>query len=377
MTNLSRWSVAAASGIVFGLLITVGCADTDLISGGAQLELTEILRIGDEAQGDTIFFSWISGIDVHADGRIIVADWDAAVYAFTDAGRLIRVVGANGEGPGEFMGVDGVSIGPGDSLFVLDGTLGRLSAFEPETHRFAHSAPVEGNSRSEPWELLGVTDAGFLIVYSSGFWPPGSGEGLGIDEERRAIVNLVNGRGEIVEDSVMSLPDTEMIVNTSGGSMSVTQLPFGRTYSYDVGADGHLYSGWNDAIDIAMSTADGRVQGTIRRDHQAVPVTQEDIDVYLADRGESSRQRIADADLPKTMPAYETFIVDDRGRVWVQGYTTENTPTTTWSVLSREGAVVAETVLPANVTLKVIKEERAYGRDSDIECLIVYAISES
>ena len=378
MTNLSLWSVAAASGIVFNLMITMGCGNPDRTSDTAPLALTEILRIGDEAQGDTIFFSQISDIDVHTDGRIIVADWDAeGVYAFTDAGHLIQVVGENGEGPGEFMNIDGMAIGPSDSLFILDGSLYRLSVFEPETYRFAYSTAVAGNSRSQPWDLLGVTDAGLLIVYSSAFWAPGSGEGLGLDEERLAIVNLVNRHGEIVEDSVMSLPARETIVTTSSGSIAVASLPFGRTYSYDVGADGLLYSGWNNTIDIMMSTGDGDIQGMIRRDHQAVPVTQKDIGVYLADMGDRTRKMIANADLPKTMPAYKTFIADDRGRVWVQGYTTKDTPTTTWSVLSREGAVVAETVLPANVTLKVIKAGRAYGYNSDLECLVVYAISES
>lgn len=371
-----RWTAVAASGIVFGLLITVGCAEKGQTSDTAQFELTEILRIGDEAQEDTIFFSWITGLDVHADGRIIVADRETAVYAFSDAGHLIRVIGGNGKGPGEFESIDGVSVGPGDSLFVLDSDLGRLSAFEPETHQLAYTVPVAGNSRSEPWELLGVTDAGFLIEYSSAFWAPGSGEGLGLDEERRAIVNLVNKRGAIVKDSVISLPDHEKIVNASGGGISVASMPFGRTYSYDVGADGLLYSGWSDAIDIAMSTANGSTQGTIRRNHEAVPVTQEDIDVYLADVSDFGKQMIASADLPKTMPAYETFTVDDQGRVWVKGYSTKDAPTTTWSVLSKEGAVVAEAVLPAIVTLKVIKSDRAYGRDSDLECIIVYDIGE-
>ena len=94
---------------------------------------------------------------------------------------------------------------------------------------------------------------------------------------------------------------------------------------------------------------------------------------------ESGRKEILDADLPKTRPAYRTFIVDDLERVWVQWTTVEEASSSMWSILNSEGGVVAEAELPANVTLEVVKAGRAYGSVHDEagpSYLIAYSMSE-
>ncbi|MFC1574809.1 6-bladed beta-propeller [Gemmatimonadota bacterium] len=63
------------------------------------------------------------------------------VKVFSLSGEFIRNLGRSGEGPGEFKGGTGIAISPGDSLFVLDPVLNRLSVFGPD-FEFARSWQV-------------------------------------------------------------------------------------------------------------------------------------------------------------------------------------------------------------------------------------------
>jgi len=57
-------------------------------------------------------------------------------------GAFITKIGREGEGPGEFKGVNGIVVGPADSLFVFDVYTMRLSVFSP-AHDFVRSAPLD------------------------------------------------------------------------------------------------------------------------------------------------------------------------------------------------------------------------------------------
>ena len=341
-------------------------------------ELTEVFRVGEETEENTILFGRILDIAVNSTGQLFVADWTSeSVNVFSDAGELVDHIGSRGEGPGEFTRAFGVAIAPGDCVAVFDAQSERLSLFEPISHRFAYSTSIEGDDFKSPAKIIGFTDKGILIQYTASYWAPGSGRGLALDADRFAVVNLVNRRGAVLGEPVMSLPSSESIVWTDGSGMSVFPMPFGRENTFRLSASGLLYSGWNETIDIALSTTDGEVQKLIR--HQALPVPNRDIDAYLVGRSRSAKKIIRDTDLHKTMPAYETFVVDDMERVWVKITADRDASTAMWSILNAASAVVAEAVLPSSVDLYAIKAGRAYGSGkaaSGDPYVVAYKISE-
>ncbi len=345
-----------------------------------RLELTEVFRVGEETEENTILFGRILDIAVNSAGQLFVADWTSeSVNVFADTGELVDRIGSRGEGPGEFTRAFSVAIAPGDSVAVFDAQSERLSLFEPISHRFAYSASIEGDDFSRPSKIIGFTDKGMLIQYTAPYWAPGSGTGLALDADRFAVVNLVNRRGAVLGEPVMSLPSSESIVWTDGSGMSVFPMPFGRENTFRLSASGQLYSGWSETIDIALSTTDGEVQRSIRHQHQALPVTNRDIDAYLVGRSRSARKIIRETDLHKTMPAYGTFVVDDMERVWVKITADQDASTAMWSILNAASAVVAEAVLPSSVDLYAIKAGRAYGSGkaaSGDPYVVAYRISE-
>jgi hypothetical protein len=50
--------------------------------------------------------------------------------------------GSKGRGPGEFLEIQGMAFGPGDSLHIGDRGNGRTSVFAPDSFAFARAAPV-------------------------------------------------------------------------------------------------------------------------------------------------------------------------------------------------------------------------------------------
>lgn len=63
------------------------------------------------------------------------------VKVFDGSGRFLRVIGREGEGPGEFRRISALVITPGDSLYVLDNGNSRLTAFSP-AHGMVRTAPL-------------------------------------------------------------------------------------------------------------------------------------------------------------------------------------------------------------------------------------------
>ena len=88
---------------------------------------------------------------------------------FAANGELLEVVGRQGEGPGEFKGLQEVHAGPGDSLYVFDYAFNRISVFEPESFDLAYTFRVSRDSLSNPSDLIGVVNTGLLFYYTVPF----------------------------------------------------------------------------------------------------------------------------------------------------------------------------------------------------------------
>lgn len=119
------------------LFLLVGCGpsnttDTEYPVTVQGIHLTEVFRIGDQ-ESDDVLFGEISDMDVNSKGEIFVVDSRIkSVYMFTDEGSKIRDIGRSGAGPGEFFGPVSVHVTKGDSLYIFDRILNRVSVFNPE-----------------------------------------------------------------------------------------------------------------------------------------------------------------------------------------------------------------------------------------------------
>jgi hypothetical protein len=81
----------------------------------------------------------------HAGYVVLRAQGHGALAFYDSSGRLTHVAGARGRGPGELLTVSGAAIGPGDTLFIGDGDVRRISVFSPVDHRFVRSEATTMN----------------------------------------------------------------------------------------------------------------------------------------------------------------------------------------------------------------------------------------
>ncbi len=137
------------------------------IAGTHAVELSELFRIGSlDGPGDA--FGQITGVALGRTNRLYVADdlnHDVRVFDFE--GQLVRVIGRQGDGPGEFQSPWTIALDDTDSLIVWDQRLARFSIFDPEGAFHRSFAPPRS------WLVNSMRFLPEGDLFSSGIWAHG------------------------------------------------------------------------------------------------------------------------------------------------------------------------------------------------------------
>ena len=313
-----------------------------------QIVLSEIFRIGDEAAGDTVVFGGIDGLAVNAAGQLFVGDASSMdISVFSAGGVLIGKFGSRGVAPGEFRDISNVLVGRNDSIYVFDTRQG-LSVFAPETWLFQRRFKIVRNdSVGNTSNVIGITDMGPITLHSFSI------RVNNLDADRFRVAALTSWAGTMVR-ILARLPDLELLLFVSPEQTPALRfVPFGRRPTFSFSPSGKLYSGWNETIDIAITSVDGEALGAVQKNHVPIPVTTTEFDAIINPSAFGS--------IHEVKPAYKTFIVDDKDQVWVKGESQGEMPTAEWLILDAAGKVVGRTELPTDLTLEVVRSGRAYG----------------
>lgn len=151
---------ACGAGLLCGL---VACAEVGAQRSDADaatvLRVVEDLRIGSVDDPDA-GFTRIAGVRVAADGRVVVLEQrEMQIRVYDAQGRRVRVIGGEGEGPGEFRYPSSLGL-RNDTIWVVDALSRRLTLFDLDGRLLA-TVPaggvlVRGNTvRVVPSEPLG------------------------------------------------------------------------------------------------------------------------------------------------------------------------------------------------------------------------------
>ncbi len=371
--------------VVLGMVLS-GCADSiDTADGdqkpAAEIVLEEVLRLGDETRGDTALFGNIADLAANSMGQIFVAEYNRDfVSVFSAKGKPVAEIGGTGEGPGEFQRISAIFVGSDDSLYVYDLQVYKVSVFEPQTYQLAYTIAIPFDKTDIgvliPIDLVGVANEGAAMAFLLPYRPAADTDPVG-QKDREFQISVVSRQGKVIRPLV-TLPQAMNIVTYRGGGVSARSLPFGRRPLRAFGPDKHVYAGWTDSVGISVTDLHGSQIRSIRREHDAVPVTQKDIDALLASLSEASREVILNADLPETKPAFEALVVNDDGRPWIRHSSAAGDTLASWSILNADGTIFANVELPAGTDLEAIHSGKAYGTHSDektgAEFVVVYEI---
>ena len=381
MQGTNGYLIASLS--FFCVTFLVACTDTGPAQEKGktdQITLEEILRLGDESAGDTILFGSISQIVVNGRGDIIVAENNPfLIHSLGSDGSYLGSVGGQGQGPGEYLYFAGPVIGPADSVYLWELLTNRVLIYDPDDFSWVRSIEVGDDGEKQVSSLMGVIENGFIVAKSL---PPflESDDGLwSINDDYHYELTKVNSNGNFEADLFGTVAAGEMIYNIQENrGLNFISVPFARSPTWEVGPDDMLYYGWSDAIEITLVSADRSTREVISYEHDPVPITDAEMDEEQPE-DELFREILAAYEPHETKPAFQTFVVDESGRVWIKLSTREDAVQAEWLILNRESQAVGSASLPVAVNLELIRGGYAYGRCQErgqAPMVVVYEIQE-
>ena len=325
-----------------------------------------------------------------ADGRIAVANGGSMELLVFDAtGQYLASWGGQGEGPGEFAGLNRVRPWATDSLIAADPEQGRISVFDLEGN---HGWTVALRSRSgdntmvasgvealkgmmglamSPDVVIGLLPDGTLFtrdmefMRTKGFWHQDHDYALRtVDGDTRASLGRHPG------------PQTYSESYSQGRMTYVTPLrhPFGQTTHTAVWGDLAVI-GRTESYEIKAYRSDGTLARIVRRDYEPGTPTQAEQDANLRrrvarlpeERRASVAEVAANVPLVDAFPAFAGTVGDALGHLWVAEFERpgEEYDGTLWTVFDREGRVLGLVETPEGLTIFEIGEDYILAKMTD------------
>ena len=102
---------------------------------GCRIVLSPLASFGDPADFPSVFR--VGALALSRAGDLYAPSLDEwSVLRYNAKSRQAATVGVHGAGPGEFRSISRVRIGPGDSVWIYDSSLRRVSVFAPGGTRY-------------------------------------------------------------------------------------------------------------------------------------------------------------------------------------------------------------------------------------------------
>ncbi len=293
------------------------------------LDTTEVLRIGLAEGPEEYVFGRLGGMILTADGHILVGDALAnELRLFDETGQFIQKAGREGEGPGEFGGVNRLRRLCGDTVAVisdprvdiLDPTLGFVRRFRPHLTEMSAEPPFTSDKLENLFGDGMPLMSDFLSVCRSGTG------GMCVDS---ILFHRTDESGQIKArygQFVWARTESHQV---PGGPSFGWREPHPQAF-WAVHGDRFYYA---DAqrFEIMVFGPAGRLERRIRVN---VPAQQYARDVVYPPSpspeptgnprmdqvmrvGWEARQN---ASLPDTFPSFSDMILDEEGNIWVRQY---------------------------------------------------------
>jgi hypothetical protein len=345
-----------------------------------------LLRLGGaEGQGPTEF-AQILGIARMNDGRLIVADGGSSeLRVFSPKGEFVRSVGRRGSGPGEFDNGILLMYRSADSIVVHDRAV-RLQVF--------------------------TGDGTFLRSYPRPVFPGRSvSSWLGMLSDGTGVVQASDPLADTISDHRTQTASLGLRAPSATDARAFTQIPVFESVRHNgryvglflgavsrVGVMGErLCAGYSLRWEIRCFDRTGKLITRTVRDLESGPVTQADKDEFLkayaaankSQNPEALRNAMQMLQFADKRSAFGRFVPSATGELWIgpfvvlesiipgrRGPATPDKPTT-WTVIGADGRWSADVVLPARFSLLDAGRDYVAGIEldaDDVETVVVYPL---
>lgn len=289
---------------------------------GQGWTLRETLRIGRvEGDGPDVF-GRIAGLESDAQGRIWVLDGQTAEVRLFDAGGVpVRTFGREGAGPGEFRAPAGLVLGPRGDLWIADPGNGRYARWDTagtERETIAMRSPPQRSAFEG-----GIADGRlFDVAQAPGEAPVSPLMAMaGMSAGREVLQVMLRTDGGEPGPEAIAIPRLEEPLEVFRAGGMTMAVPYGARLRWRFDPRGYLWFGTTDAYRIVQRSFAGDTVRILERAYAPLPVTDADIDAWLAT---PSAARLAAAGgidrsrIPPVKPVFEDLLVDDEGYLWVR-----------------------------------------------------------
>lgn len=262
-------------------------------------------------------FARISGLALGAGGNVFVADSPTGkpvVRMFDSEGSLIKYVGRDGRGPGEYKRIGGIGSFPDGRLAIWDIGNQRINVYKPNGD-FIESFQVISGLHSS-YKTFEVDHEGNFYVKNIFFNsdnpqnntdPPMAWYKVSSDGELVDTLHVPQDEGEF--------PQSFVIFTDAGAG-----YPFNTRMMENFSPSGYIITAVNDRYEIVLHKKEQPL--TIQRKYSPLEVTSEEEKLWenFKNRFTSSGHNI-EASIPDEKPPFKDLLTDSQGRIWVWRYT--------------------------------------------------------
>ena len=310
------------------------------------------------------------------DGRIVIANTGTnELRVFDAAGVHLATWGGEGQGPGEFTGLSGVELWPGDSVVAWNSSTWAISVFDGQGvlgRSFAldsEGGTLPGEGRRQSLEPRAVLKNGSILGRT------GEATGEGYRRSRETYELRHPGTASPVGFGVH--PGQESYLTFRNGMAVMGYLPFGRSLWEAQWGDFVIVTPDDDYEIRAYDPATGALARIVRREYENRAPTREEVDEALeaaleragltGQRLEFARQGYGDMPLVERFPAFRMLLTDPLDHLWVREATLPgmDRPAPLWTVFDSEGRALGFVETPDGLTIHEIGADYLLGRATD------------
>jgi hypothetical protein len=304
-----------------------------------DVDLSQRWRLGGESEDEDEFFGVIMQIVTDSNNNLYLLDSQLhQVNIYSPDGELIRSIGREGEGPGEFRRPGDMMILPDGNIGVVQSMPGKIVVLTPEGDPVGNH-PVPGDPDGTQF-FLGCRSAGDHFVLGVNFFSRG-------DDGFKTVFNMigVNSEGE----QTAQYFDSETKRDFANLVFDEKDLG-GFGLQWDVGPDGRVYA--NRVFDqyrVEVWNADGSMDRTITRAYEPRQRTPAEMDKASKSFRIVINGREPERKISKTDRDVQRIYARDDGTLWVLsgrgGLDRPDGVLGTFDVYDENGRFVRQTVL--------------------------------
>jgi len=321
----------------------------------------------------------VSSARLLAEGPLLIGNaGNQEVLVVGDGGKLMRRVGGEGDGPGEFRTVSTLHE-VSEGFLVYDARLGRLSHFDLSGSVVNTIALVPPNRVVDLVPLAMSPKGAGLAIYGE----QRIGGGEGIHQDTTPLLRY-SDPGQSPDTLGLWGSDEWNYSSPPGVRWVRSPVGFGRHLSASE-RSGRVVIGSTNSLDLTVFDSTGTTLMRVVGTSSSRPATQVDGEAWRAELVASLPDGLPDvllrayqsAPYHNTYPAFEDAVMDDQGNVWIgDGMAVEHRGRR-WVVVSPKGEPLGYVVLPEDSKILDV----AYGRvalkeqdPSGVEDVSVYTI---